>query len=64
VNEDPVTGSSHTTLTNYWANKLNKNELTAEQVSARKGKLKCKKIFDRVQITGKAVLFMKGEIYI
>jgi PhzF family phenazine biosynthesis protein len=64
VNEDPVIGSTHTTLTNYWANKLNKNELTAEQVSTRKGKLKCKKIFDRVQITGKAVLFMKGEIYI
>jgi len=64
VDEDPVTGSAHTTLTNYWANKLNKNELTAEQISFRKGKLKCKKINDRVEITGKAVLYLKGDIYI
>jgi PhzF family phenazine biosynthesis protein len=64
VDEDPVTGSAHTTLTNYWATELNKNELTAEQLSTRKGKLKCKKVINRVQITGGAVLFMKGEIYI
>ena len=64
VDEDPVTGSAHTTLTNYWATELNKNELTAEQLSTRKGKLKCKKVINRVQITGEAVLFMKGEIYI
>ncbi len=64
VNEDPVTGSAHTTLTNYWANKLNKDELIAEQISSRKGTLKCKKVGTRVEITGKAVLYMKGEIYI
>lgn len=64
INEDPVTGSAHTTLTNYWANELNKNELTAEQISSRKGRLTCKKVGNRVEITGKAVLFMKGEIYI
>jgi PhzF family phenazine biosynthesis protein len=64
VNEDPVTGSAHTTLTKYWAGKLNKNELSAEQISTRKGKLNCKKVNDRVEITGKATLYMKGEIYI
>ena len=64
INEDPVTGSAHTTLTNYWANTLNKDELIAEQISSRKGTLKCKKVGERIEITGKAVLFMKGEIYI
>jgi predicted PhzF superfamily epimerase YddE/YHI9 len=59
-----VTGSAHTTLTNYWAIVLNKNEFTAEQISMRKGKLKCKKVNNRVEITGKAILYMKGEISI
>jgi PhzF family phenazine biosynthesis protein len=64
VNEDPVTGSAHTTLTNYWADTLTKNELQAAQISSRKGKLTCKKVDDRVEITGKAILYMKGEIYL
>ena len=64
ITEDPVTGSAHTTLVTYWSNKLNKTDFLAEQISGRKGKLKCKKVDDRVQITGKAVLFMKGEMYI
>ena len=64
INEDPVTGSAHTTLTPYWAKKINKGDLIAEQISNRKGKLNCKIVGDRVQITGKATLYMKGEIYI
>ena len=64
INEDPVTGSAHTTLTPYWANQLNKIELTAEQISSRGGKLHCKLVNDRVEITGKAVLYLKGEISI
>lgn len=62
VDEDPVTGSAHTTLIPYWYNKLNKIELTAQQLSARKGYLKCKYMGDRVLISGQARLFMKGEI--
>lgn len=64
VNEDPVTGSAHTSLTPYWAKQFNKIEFEAEQISARTGKLNCKLVNDRVEISGKAVLFMKGEIYI
>lgn len=64
INEDPVTGSAHTTLVTYWSNKLNKTDFLAVQISSRKGILTCKKVDDRVKITGKAVLFMKGEIYI
>ncbi|MBI4645007.1 MAG: PhzF family phenazine biosynthesis protein [Bacteroidia bacterium] len=64
VNEDPVTGSAYTTLTPYWSKRLNKNELSAIQVSKRKGHLRCKLINDRVEISGNAVIFMTGEIHI
>jgi len=64
VDEDPVTGSAHTLLIPYWSKKLNKIEMTARQLSRRKGFLKCKFLNDRVDIGGKAVLFLKGEIVI
>jgi PhzF family phenazine biosynthesis protein len=62
VNEDPVTGSAHTTLTPYWASVLGKTELRARQLSQRTGDLTCKLVGDRVEIAGEAVLFMRGEI--
>jgi PhzF family phenazine biosynthesis protein len=64
INEDPVTGSAHTLLIPYWANKLNKNELIAKQLSKRSGILKCKFAADRVYISGKAKTFFIGEISI
>lgn len=64
VNEDPVTGSAHTTLTPYWSKVLGKKELSAIQLSARKGFLKCKLVNDRVEISGQARLYMTGEISI
>ena len=62
INEDPVTGSAHTTLIPIWAKKLNKNMLTAKQLSKRQGDLKCKYLGDRVEISGKAVTYLIGEI--
>jgi PhzF family phenazine biosynthesis protein len=62
INEDPVTGSAHTTLTPFWANQLNKSDLTAVQLSERKGFLKCSHSGDRIHISGQAKLYMKGEI--
>lgn len=63
--EDPVTGSAHTTLTPYWADKINKNELSAMQLSERKGFLTCKMCCDnRVEIKGQAVLYLAGEFFI
>ena len=64
VNEDPVTGSAHTTLTPYWRKKLNKKELSAMQLSERGGVLSCEDKGERIIIGGKAVLYMKGKIYI
>lgn len=64
INEDPVTGSAHTTLTPYWAAQLGKNELTAVQLSERKGNLKCNYLKDRVEISGKAKTYLIGEIFL
>jgi len=64
VNEDPVTGSAHTTLIPFWANRLNKTQLTALQLSARGGQLWCTLSEERVFIAGKAVTYLRGEIEI
>lgn len=64
IDEDPVTGSAHTTLIPYWAEKLSKNVLTAKQLSKRGGYLKCELAGDRVNITGQARLYLQGEIEI
>jgi PhzF family phenazine biosynthesis protein len=62
VNEDPVTGSAHTTLIPYWSKRLNKEKLTAIQLSQRRGFLKCTKKGGRVEISGRAQIYMTGEI--
>jgi len=64
IGEDPVTGSAHATLIPYWAKELSKNDLTAIQISKRKGYLWCSSKNDRVTIAGKAVLYMKGEYFL
>jgi len=64
VNEDPVTGSAHTTLIPYWSKRLGKTELTAIQLSPRTGHLKCKYLNDRVEISGQGKLYLIGEIYL
>ena len=62
IAEDPVTGSAHSTLTPYWAEKLGKSQLRAKQISERGGDLWCKLADDRVQIAGHAVLYFKGML--
>ena len=64
IAEDPVTGSAHTTLVPYWAEKLGKTEMEALQVSARGGVLKTKLIGDRVEIAGQVKLYLRGSIEI
>jgi len=62
INEDPVTGSAHSTLVPYWARRLKKDTLHALQLSRRGGELFCRYLGDRVEISGKAVPYMKGTI--
>jgi PhzF family phenazine biosynthesis protein len=64
IDEDPVTGSAHTTLTPFWAKKLGKSKLSALQLSSRQGDLECNYLGDRVEISGQARLYMIGEIYV
>jgi len=62
IDEDPVTGSAHTTLVSFWSSRLYKTELTALQLSERGGELWCTLAGDRVLIAGKAVTYLRGEI--
>ncbi len=62
IDEDPVTGSAHTMLVPYWAKSLGKEELVARQISKRGGILHCKHLGKRVEIGGKAVTYLVGEI--
>lgn len=64
IPEDPVTGAIHCSLIPYWAGELGKKQLFARQVSPRGGELFCELAVDRVRIGGKAVTFLKGEIYL
>jgi PhzF family phenazine biosynthesis protein len=62
IPEDPVTGSSHTTLIPYWSKRLGKSKLFARQVSRRGGELWCEDRGERVSIGGCAVKYLVGEI--
>jgi predicted PhzF superfamily epimerase YddE/YHI9 len=62
IDEDPVTGSAHSTLIPFYAQRLGKWSLEARQVSARGGELYCELQGDRVLIAGEAVLYLEGTI--
>jgi PhzF family phenazine biosynthesis protein len=64
IGEDPVTGSAHCNLIPYWAKHLNKQTLTATQLSARQGELFCEDRGDRVIIAGRAILYLRGEYFL
>lgn len=60
INEDPVCGSAHCKLADYWQKKLGKNELLAYQASPRGGVLGLHIVKDRVHLKGQAVTIMEG----
>ena len=62
IDEDPVTGAAHCLLIPYWAQKLNKDNLVARQLSKRGGVLYCTYGGPRVFIGGKADLYLKGGV--
>ncbi len=64
VNEDPVTGSAHTTLIPYWSRQLAKTELTARQLSRRGGDVFCRNRGSRVEIAGEATTYLEGELWL
>ncbi|HZY81111.1 MAG TPA: PhzF family phenazine biosynthesis protein [Cyclobacteriaceae bacterium] len=64
IDEDPVTGSAHTTLIPFWSKRLGKEDLAAIQLSKRRGLLACKNLGERVLISGKAKTYMIGDIFL
>jgi len=64
IPEDPVTGAAHCMLAPYWAKRLGKTDLRGFQASARGGEVRCRLIRDRVELDGKCVFFLEGEIHI
>lgn len=64
INEDPVTGSAHTSLLPFWSRKTGKNKFVARQLSKRGGQLLCEYRNDRCLIGGEARLYLAGEIFV
>jgi PhzF family phenazine biosynthesis protein len=62
VDEDPVTGSAHCFSGPYWAQRLGKTDLVAEQLSRRGGRLDLRVRDERVELAGKAVTTVRGQL--
>ncbi|WP_367134765.1 PhzF family phenazine biosynthesis protein [Saccharothrix sp. HUAS TT1] len=64
VPEDPVTGSAHCTLASWWAPRLGRANLLAEQASARGGLVRTTLDQDRVRLAGQAVTVIRGRLFV
>ncbi|MBX9624535.1 MAG: PhzF family phenazine biosynthesis protein [Gemmataceae bacterium] len=64
IDEDPVTGSAHCCLADYWGKKLGKDEMVGYQASARGGVVRMTRRGDRVGLVGRAVLMSRGELLV
>ncbi len=62
IDEDPVTGAAHCSLTPYWSQRLDKTEMVGHQVSKRGGVVRVRARGDRVDLLGQAVTVMRGEL--
>lgn len=62
INEDPVTGSAHTSLVPFWAHRLGKLKMETHQLSARGGFLRCQLMGTRIFISGQALTYLTGSI--
>lgn len=62
VPEDPVTGSAHCTLAPYWSDRLGKDVTVGRQISRRGGVVRCQLRGERVELSGRAVLYLEGWI--
>jgi PhzF family phenazine biosynthesis protein len=62
IPEDPVTGSAHCVLADFWSQVLGRKEFHARQVSRRGGDLWLRLAGDRVKIAGHSVCVMIGTL--
>ncbi|MEC7948969.1 MAG: PhzF family phenazine biosynthesis protein [Myxococcota bacterium] len=63
VEEDPVTGSAHCTLSPFWSGRLGRQTLHCVQASARGGELEATLDGDRVRLSGHAVVVIEGTLH-
>jgi predicted PhzF superfamily epimerase YddE/YHI9 len=62
TNEDPVTGRTHTFLTKYWGEKLNKKKMNSFQSSERTGFMEVELISEtKLLIKSSAVIVFEGK---
>jgi PhzF family phenazine biosynthesis protein len=62
IPEDPVTGSSHTVLGPFWADRLGRAALLGLQASSRSGSVGVEVAGERVIITGRAATVLDGRL--
>ncbi len=62
IDEDPVTGSAHCCLADFWRKRLDKTQFLAYQASARGGVVSVRVAAERVFLGGQAVIVAKGEL--
>ena len=64
IDEDPVTGSAHCCLADFWGKRLVKTEMVGYQASARGGTVEVKVQGDRVFLGGEAVIVAHGRLLV
>jgi len=62
--EDPVTGSAHCCLADFWGKRLNKTKMVGYQASTRGGIVHVEVRGQRVIPGGEGVIFAEGELAI
>jgi PhzF family phenazine biosynthesis protein len=62
INEDPVTGSAHCSLSPFWSKRLGRDELVGYQASTRGGVVRVRLSGDRVHLGGQAITVLRGEL--
>ena len=62
IDEDPVTGSTHCVLSQYWAERLGRTELTGYQASRRGGVVHVRLEGPRTLLAGEAVTVLRGDL--
>jgi PhzF family phenazine biosynthesis protein len=62
IDEDPVTGSAHCCLADFWRKRLGKDTFLAYQASRRGGVVRARAGAERVSLGGQAVTVSRGEL--
>lgn len=64
IDEDPVTGSAHCALAPFWVHRLGRNPLVGRQIGPRGGIVHVRDRGDRVDLEGRAVVVLRGELLV